>query len=157
MHCPKCLQEDTRVIDSRLLQEGSSVRRRRKCEACEHRFTTYERIDATFPNIVKRDGRREPFRREKIQDGLEKAFQKRPVRTDCIQNVIDALETALLESKKKEWNSEEVGTFLTNKIKELDPVAYVRFASFYWDFQDVDGFVNSLNQETSLNEGSYEH
>ncbi len=158
MRCPKCSFEDTRVIDSRQLSDSTSVRRRRKCESCEHRFTTYEKAEGHLPFVAKRDGRREPFKREKILDGLTKAFEKRRIETAAIQDLVDRLESEMIQSKKKEWKTDEVGSFLMELIKEIDPVAYVRFASFYWDYQDIEGFVQGLKRSENLsaNRENYE-
>jgi len=152
MHCPSCQTHDTKVIDSRLLQEGANVRRRRKCDSCGHRFTTYEKFEVHFPTILKRDGRRENFNPKKIMGGLEKAFQKRPISTDNIENILSSLETFLLQLGQKEYHSEQIGTFLMNKINELDTVAFVRFASFYWNYDNIDSFVKGLtNQALKFN------
>lgn len=144
MQCPSCNTNDTKVIDSRLLLEGQTVRRRRKCESCDFRFTTYEKIQIQMPAVVKHDGRRENFNREKILKGLKKACQKRAVSTDELDKLIDNVEKIILENHPKEVPAEKIGDYTMTALHQLDPVSYVRFASFYWDFNDIDSFVSSL-------------
>jgi len=146
MHCPSCSSANTRVIDSRHHQEGNIVRRRRKCDVCENRFTTYEKLEVQLPIIVKNDGRREVFNKEKVMTGLEKACQKRPISTEQIENIIDSLIQAITQNAQRETSTKDIGAYLASKIKCLDPVAFVRFASFYWDYNDVDDFVSSLTK-----------
>ena len=152
MRCPKCLAQDTKVIDSRLLQDGDRLRRRRKCEICEHRFTTYEQTELQLPVLVKRDGRLESFDREKIKNGLYKASQKRPISAAQIEKIIDDLEITMLQSGNKEYPTDKVGPFIISRLYELDHVAYVRFASFYWNFDTVDMFIQDLQSKTSLSD-----
>ena len=149
MKCPFCNNNETKVIDSRLLKEGFSVRRRRKCESesCQRRFTTYESIEIQMPAVVKLDGRREPYKREKILLGLEKACQKRPISTDQIERVLDNIEKQILEITTKEISSKEIGNLVMMYLRNLDPVAYIRFASVYRKFQDVDEFVNDIKDD----------
>lgn len=144
MRCPRCREKDTRVTDSRTAVEGESVRRRRECVACGHRFTTYERIEATLPMVVKKDGRREPFRREKVRAGLLKAIEKRDVSTDEIDGIIDRLERAMEDRGGNEVPSSTVGEFLMDELREIDDVAYVRFASVYREFKDIGEFMEAL-------------
>ena len=144
MHCPSCNAADTRVIDSRMLLEENSVRRRRKCDACEVRFTTYENIQIQMPLIVKKDGRRENYNREKIMKGLNKACQKRNVSTDQLNLLLNNVERSLLEISKTEVQARDLGETIMDLLKELDRVAYVRYASFYWDFKDIEEFVYGL-------------
>lgn len=156
MKCPFCSQSETKVVDSRLLKEGLSVRRRRKCEACEKRFTTYETIEISMPNIVKVDGRREAFRKEKIYSGIEKACQKRPISTDQVERIVENIEKKILELSTKEVTTQEIGKIVMMYLRNLDPVAYIRFASVYRTFQDVEEFVHDIQHEeesftTSLN------
>lgn len=146
MHCSKCSSENTRVIDSRHLQEGNIIRRRRKCDECETRFTTYEKIEVQLPTIVKNDGRREIFNKEKVMAGLDKACQKRPISTQELELIIDKLIQTIIQDGQRETTTKEIGAYLASKIKNLDPVAFVRFASFYWDYNDVDDFVSSLTK-----------
>lgn len=149
MKCPFCNNSETKVIDSRLLKEGFSVRRRRKCEdeVCTRRFTTYESIEIQMPAVVKLDGRREAYRREKIFQGLEKACQKRPISTDQIERVLDNIEKQILDMASKEISSKEIGNLVMMYLRNLDPVAYIRFASVYRKFQDVEEFMNDIKDD----------
>ena len=147
MKCPFCETNETKVVDSRLLKEGLSVRRRRKCENCERRFTTYESVEIQMPVVVKLDGRREPYQKEKILKSIEKACGKRPISTDQIERVLDNIEKNILEVSNKEIKSKEIGQLLMHYLRNLDPVAYIRFASVYRTFQDVEEFVHDLQHE----------
>lgn len=147
MKCPFCGQCETKVVDSRLLKEGSSIRRRRKCESCEKRFTTYETIEISMPNIVKVDGRREPYNREKIYGGLEKACQKRTISTEQLERIVDNIEKGILELSSKEVSTLDIGKIVMMYLRNLDPVAYIRFASVYRTFQDVEEFVHGIQYE----------
>lgn len=144
MFCIKCGAQDTKVIDSRHLQDGHAVRRRRECGVCGKRFTTYEKLQLMMPAIVKNDKRREPYNREKISKGIFKASQKRPLTTADLARLIDEIERTLSENYPTEVSSKIVGEITMQKLYALDPVAYVRFASFYWNFKDIEGFVQSL-------------
>ena len=156
MHCPSCNAQDTRVIDSRMLLEENSVRRRRKCDVCEARFTTYENIQIQMPLIVKKDGRRENYNREKIMKGLNKACQKRNVSTDQLNKLLNNVEKSLLEISRTEVQARDLGEIIMDQLKELDRVAYVRYASFYWDFKDIEEFVfglkNNLHSVKSISD-----
>lgn len=156
MHCPSCNAADTRVIDSRMLLEENSVRRRRKCDMCEARFTTYENIQIQMPLIVKKDGRRENYNREKIMKGLNKACQKRNVSTDQLNKLLNNVEKSLLEISRTEVHARDLGEIIMDLLKELDRVAYVRYASFYWDFKDIEEFVfglkNNLHSVKSISD-----
>jgi transcriptional repressor NrdR len=156
MHCPSCNAADTRVIDSRMLLEENSVRRRRKCDACEARFTTYENIQIQMPLIVKKDGRRENYNREKIMKGLNKACQKRNVSTDQLNKLLNNVEKSLLEISRTEVHARDLGEIIMDLLKVLDRVAYVRYASFYWDFKDIEEFVfglkNNLHSVKSISD-----
>lgn len=144
MICPQCSDSETKVIDSRLQLEGQSVRRRRKCDKCEFRFTTHEKIVHQIPPLVKADGRRETFNKEKVLKGLKKACQKTDISSSQIDDVVESLEGMLRDYPAKEVPSKLIGEYVTEKLRQLDPVAYVRFASFYWNFNDIEGFVTSL-------------
>lgn len=146
MHCPSCHAQDTKVIETRILQNGMAVRRRRRCEDCDKRFTTYENFTQQLPALVKADGRRENYNREKIIKGLTKACQKRPVSRDQIHDLIDGLERHLGEISLKEIRSDFIGNYVMEELYKLDPVSYVRFASFYWEFNNIEDFVNILNK-----------
>lgn len=144
MKCPFCEYIDTKVIDSRLSKEGDIIRRRRECDQCQKRFTTYERVEETLPLVVKKDGRREPFDRNKLASGLLKACEKRPVSVDQIQKTVDRIESHLIEKSEKEIPSSVLGEEVMNELKTLDDVAYVRFASVYRSFKDIGEFVDLI-------------
>ena len=144
MRCPYCNEIDNKVIDSRLSKDGRTIRRRRECIPCGRRFTTYEKLEEVLPMVVKKDGRREPFNREKIIEGINKACQKRPVSITKIEEFVDALELYFQELGKKEVESKEIGERVINNLKEWDEVAYVRFASVYRQFKDINEFMNEL-------------
>ena len=152
MRCPFCSAEDTRVVDSRLADEGDSVRRRRECNSCHERFTTYERAELRLPKIIKSDGRREPFREEKLRSGMSRALEKRPVESEAVEHVIGRIRHKLLASGEREVSSRVVGEWMMEELKELDAVAYVRFASVYRSFEDLNAFseeVERLQNEPS--------
>jgi transcriptional repressor NrdR len=144
MTCPFCGHKQDRVIDSRESKEGDVIRRRRQCEGCERRFTTYERSDEIPYMVVKKDGRREKFDRQKVLSGLLKACEKRPVPMAKLAEVVDAVESKLADSADRELSTTDIGEMLMDKLKHLDKIAYVRFASVYRDFQDVEAFLNEL-------------
>lgn len=144
MKCPACRDLNNRVIDSRLGKDGDVIRRRRECEKCSRRFTTYERVEDYLPSVVKKDGRRETFDRLKVLAGLKKACEKRPISVETIEQTADAIERDLLETGDKEVPSSVVGEAIMTALHELDSVAYVRFASVYRSFQDIDEFVDEL-------------
>lgn len=144
MRCPYCTKIDNRVIDSRLSKDGRTIRRRRECLACSRRFTTYEKLEEVLPMVIKKDGRREPFNREKIISGIRKACQKRPVSVPRIEEFVDQLEMYFQELGKKEVDSKEIGERVITNLKEWDEVAYVRFASVYRQFRDINEFMNEL-------------
>lgn len=146
MYCPSCNAQDTKVIDSRHLSDGLAVRRRRECQSCGKRYTTYEKLQLQMPAIVKNDKRREPFNREKISKGINKACQKRPVTTSEINRLIDEVERTLSENHPGEVSAKIVGEITMEKLYQLDPVAFVRYASFYWNFKDINGFIASLQK-----------
>ncbi len=146
MKCPRCDSGKTRVVDSREGVEGRSVRRRRECESCEFRFTTFERIEDSLPMVVKKGGQRESFDRYKILSGLKKACEKRPVSVMEMEDVVKSIEAKLLESGDKEVSSRIIGEMVIEKLHDLDQVAYVRFASVYREFSDVSEFMDTLRQ-----------
>jgi transcriptional repressor NrdR len=146
MKCPFCAELENKVIDSRLGKDGLSIRRRRECLSCGRRFTTYERVEEIQPLVIKRDGRREPFDREKIREGMLKSTQKRPVSVDDIDDFLDNLERHFQETNQKEIPSTEIGEMVIDALKNLDEVAYVRFASVYRQFKDLDDFVRELKE-----------
>ena len=144
MTCPFCGHRQDRVVDSRESKEGDLIRRRRQCLSCERRFTTYERIDEIPYMVVKKDGRREKFDRQKVLSGLLRACEKRPVSMTNLATIVDEVETHLSESVDREITTTKVGEMLMDRLKGLDKIAYVRFASVYRDFQDVEAFVSEL-------------
>ena len=146
MKCPRCDSQKTRVVDSREGVEGRSVRRRRECESCEFRFTTFERIEDSLPMVIKKGGQRESFDRYKILSGLKKACEKRPISVMEMEDVVKAIEAKLLESGEKEVSSRIIGELVIEKLHTLDQVAYVRFASVYREFSDVSEFMDTLRQ-----------
>ena len=144
MKCPFCGHGEDKVIDSRESKEGELIRRRRECLKCERRFTTYERIDEIPYMVVKKDGRREKFDRQKVMSGLLKASEKRPISMSKLAEIIDEVESRLAETADRELPATEVGEMLMRRLSALDKIAYVRFASVYRDFQDVEAFLNEV-------------
>ena len=144
MKCPFCSHLESRVIDSRLSREGDVTRRRRECEECERRFTTYERVEEILPLVVKKDGRREPYDRLKIITGLKKACEKRPISIETIEDIADRIERALQGRGDKEISGAVIGEEVMRHLYDLDKVAYVRFSSVYRSFQDLDEFMSEL-------------
>ena len=144
MKCPFCGFADTKVIDSRLGREGNNIRRRRECVDCERRFTTYERVEETLPLVIKKDGRREAFDRTKIIAGMQRACEKRPVSIGTIEKFVDRLELSLQESGEKEVEASRIGEAVMAALHGIDEVAYVRFASVYRQFRDINEFMDEL-------------
>lgn len=145
MMCPFCGHKEDRVIDSRESKEGEAIRRRRQCLSCERRFTTYERTDEIPYMVVKKDGRREKFDRQKVLNGLLKACEKRPVAMGKLAQVVDEVEARIADMADRELSTTEIGEMLMERLQGLDKIAYVRFASVYRDFQDVEAFLSELN------------
>ena len=152
MKCPYCANLGDKVVDSRESKEGEVIRRRRECLGCARRFTSYERIDEIPYMVVKKDGRRERFERQKLVAGLLKACEKRPVRVAALEAVADKVETALQEKSDREMSTEEIGAYVMRELKHLDKVAFVRFASVYRNFRDIDEFKNELNDLLRIRE-----
>jgi len=144
MKCPYCGFGQDRVVDSRESKEADSIRRRRECEKCERRFTTYERIDEIPYMVIKKDGRRERFERQKILQGLLKACEKRPVPTVKLEGIVEDVERVVHEATERELTTTEIGEMIMQRLRKLDKVAYVRFASVYMDFKDVREFMSEL-------------
>lgn len=144
MKCPFCGHPDDKVVDSRTIREGELIRRRRECLECTKRFTTYERIEEIPLMVAKKDGRREPFDRSKIVIGILKACEKRPVGIEQIEDLVDRIEKSINSSLDKEVSSEAIGSMVMEELRELDEVAYVRFASVYRQFKDIDEFMDVL-------------
>ena len=145
MRCPFCGNLEDRVVDSRESREGDVIRRRRACAACDRRFTSYEKIELPTFQVVKRDERREAYDREKLMRGLQIACRKRPVSQDKLERLADSIESEMADAGEREISSQALGTMVMNRLRELDPVAYVRFASVYRNFEDVDAFVKELH------------
>src|ERR1700723_4453306 len=146
MTCPFCGHIEDRVIDSRESREGDSIRRRRQCLSCEKRFTTYERIDEIPYMVVKKDGRREKFDRQKVLSGLLHACEKRPVAAVKLEQIVDETEAYIVDSPERERSTSEVGELIMSRLKDIDTVAYIRFASVYRDFKDVREFKQELEE-----------
>jgi transcriptional repressor NrdR len=146
MRCPKCGCQDDKVIDSRASREGATIRRRRECAACAHRFTTYEEIEHDELMVVKRDGRREEFSRDKLLSGLKKAFQKRPVGPQVIEDLLETIVTEISDKYEREVPGSVIGERVMAGLREIDEVAYVRFASVYRRFQEATDFVQEVKK-----------
>ncbi len=144
MYCPFCSHDDTRVVDSRVVEDGAAVRRRRECEKCGKRFSTYERAELRLPLVIKKDGTRQSFDLDKIRSGMQKALEKRPVSADQLEHGINAVLRAVQESGKSEIAVGALGEFVMEQLRDLDGVAYVRFASVYREFKDVDEFLTAV-------------
>ena len=144
MRCPFCNHVEDKVVDSRLSKEGDVIRRRRECISCDRRFTTYERVEGNFPMVIKKDGRRETFERQKILQGLKKACEKRPVSMTTLEEAVTQIEKKIQEMGESEIPSNVIGEEVMRKLHDLDPVAYVRFASVYREFKDINEFMNEL-------------
>ena len=142
MRCPKCTSEKLSVVDSR--GDGDSIRRRRECQECNFRFTTFERVELTLPSVVKKDGRREMFSRDKVRGGIMRACEKRPVSIEDVDRLVDTIERKISEMCVKEVSGREIGTIVMEELQSLDQIAYVRFASVYREFSDIGQFVDTL-------------
>ena len=146
MKCPFCNKDDTRVVDSRPVDDNSSIRRRRMCDACGKRFTTYEKVETIPLIMIKKDQNREQYDRRKIENGVIRACYKRPISAQQITAVVDQIETLVFSREEREVSSEVIGEIVMDQLKELDPVAYVRFASVYREFKDVNTFMDELKK-----------
>ncbi len=144
MKCPFCDEIEDKVVDSRMAKEGEVIRRRRECLACKRRYTTYERVQDTLPSVVKKDGRREAFERLKILAGIKKACEKRPVSISTVESITDQVEKQVQEMGETEIPSRTIGEHVMRQLHQLDHVAYVRFASVYREFKDIDQFMDEL-------------
>ncbi|UVW35542.1 transcriptional regulator NrdR [SAR92 clade bacterium H455] len=150
MYCPFCKADDTKVVDSRLVADGGQVRRRRECLSCSERFTTYEMAELVMPRVIKTDGTREPFDENKLRDGLQRALEKRPVSIEQIEVALTQIRHFLQVTGEREVPSRMIGEAVMGKLRELDEVAYVRFASVYRSFQDLSEFQDELNRLNAL-------
>jgi transcriptional repressor NrdR len=144
MRCPFCTAQDTRVLDSRLINEGDQVRRRRECNVCKERFTTFETAELTIPSVIKRNGIREPFEEKKLRSGMLKALEKRPVDSNAIEASLNRIKKELMDRGEREISAKELGEKIMQELRILDHVAYVRFASVYRSFQDVSEFTDMI-------------
>ncbi|CAH6781346.1 NrdR transcriptional repressor [Vibrio chagasii] len=144
MHCPFCSENDTKVIDSRLVADGHQVRRRRQCLACSERFTTFESAELVMPKVIKSNGNREPFNEDKMVGGVQRALEKRPVSADAIELAISNIKSQLRATGEREVPSEMIGNLVMSQLKELDKVAYIRFASVYRSFEDIREFGEEI-------------
>ena len=151
MKCPECGHEEDKVVDSRTTKEGEAIRRRRECLKCARRFTTYEYIERVPLMVIKKDGRREPYNREKLLTGLIRACQKRPISRDQLEQLVDDVESATFGKVKHEINANDLGNEIVNRLQMLDEVAYVRFASVYRQFKDINQFISEI--KTILEKG----
>ena len=156
MRCPRCNMAGTRVIDSRDLESGSTIRRRRECEACAHRFTTYERPEGARLTVVKRDGSRQDFDRTKLQTGLMKALEKRPVTIERVERAVDDIEAALRTRGEQEVPSKEIGRLATEALRDIDQLAYIRFASVYHSYEDIDTLKREVDRLMKQRQGAPE-
>jgi transcriptional repressor NrdR len=146
MHCPFCSHDDTRVVDSRLVGDGDQIRRRRECAQCKERFTTYERAELSLPRVIKRDGTRVPFADDKLRAGILRALEKRPVPAEQIEAALERIRHWLMARGEREVNSRTVGERVMHELRGLDQVAYVRFASVYRSFEDVNAFREEIEK-----------
>lgn len=146
MKCPYCGDDNTRVIDSRPADDNTAIRRRRQCDACGKRFTTYEKVESVPVLVIKKDKSREPYDRSKLEQGIVRSCHKRPVSMEQIEKIVDAVEAQVYSSQEREVESAKIGEIVMNHLKEVDGVAYVRFASVYREFKDVDTFMDELKK-----------
>ena len=146
MKCPFCGETDSKVIDSRPAEDGSSIRRRRQCNGCKKRFTTYEKVETIPLIVIKKDNNREPYDRQKIVSGILRSCHKRPISADQINRLVDEVETEIFNREEREIPAQEIGEIVMNRLKDLDAVAYVRFASVYREFKDVNTFLSELKK-----------
>ncbi|WP_237067000.1 transcriptional regulator NrdR [Microbulbifer guangxiensis] len=149
MHCPFCSAEETKVVDSRLVAEGDQVRRRRECLECHERFTTFETAELLLPRVVKENGQREPFNEEKLRAGIQRAVEKRPVSTERVESAVAQIKHALQATGERELPARTIGELVMEQLRELDQVAYVRFASVYRRFEDVSEFAEEIDRLTT--------
>jgi transcriptional repressor NrdR len=156
MHCPFCKATDTKVIDSRLVAEGEQVRRRRECLACNERYTTFEIAELVMPRVVKQDGTRQPFDEQKLRAGILRSLEKRPVSIEEIESAINRIKSTLRSTGERELKSMMVGEAVMTELRRLDEVAYVRFASVYRSFQDLEEFKAEIDRISSQNQGDSE-
>lgn len=150
MHCPFCKAQDTRVVDSRMAEDGTQVRRRRECEKCEARFTTFEKAQLSMPLVLKRDGNPEPFDEDKLRRSFDRALYKRPVAPEAVDHAVEGIQRKLRASTERQVSSQRVGEWVMEELRDLDQVAYVRFASIYRQFQDANAFREEVERLLAL-------
>ena len=146
MHCPFCNHTDTQVMETRVLDGGDRIRRRRRCTACDRRFTTYERVELSMPDVIKSDGRRVPYERSKLEYSMRLALRKRPVSDEALENALDQVETRLFKLGVREIPSNTIGEHVMRVLRDLDTVAYIRFASVYRQFEDIEAFADAIQE-----------
>lgn len=146
MNCPFCTSPDTQVLESRVVEDGKVVRRRRECSKCKKRFTTYEKVKGTALWVIKKDGRREPFDREKVKRGILRAVEKRPISIDLVDDIVDKVEREMLRKEKEEVSSKAIGRSVLARLKKVDKVAWLRFASVYLEFEDLEDFGKAIKE-----------
>ena len=146
MKCPFCGKIDTQVLESRSVEEGKELRRRRECSKCGKRFTTYESVKRTVLWVIKKDGKREPFEKEKIKRGVLRAIEKRPISLDLVDNIVDEVEREMLKKETEEVSSKTIGKAVMNRLKRVDKVAWLRFASVYLQFEDLEDFAKAIKE-----------
>jgi len=146
MKCPFCAKQDTQVLESRSVEQGNAIRRRRECIKCKKRFTTYERVKGTALWVIKKDGKREAFVREKVKRGVLRAIEKRPVSLDVVNDIVDQVEREMLRREKEEVKSQTIGKSVLRKLKKIDKVAWLRFASVYLEFEDFKDFEKAIEK-----------
>ena len=146
MKCPFCASTSTQVLESRVVDEGAIIRRRRECTKCEKRFTTYEKVKGTALWVVKKDGRREPFEKEKLKKGILRAIEKRPVSLDLVDDIVEQVEREMLRHEKEEVTSRTIGRAVLKRLKKADKVAWMRFASVYLEFEDLEDFEKAIRR-----------
>lgn len=146
MKCPFCASEETQVLESRAVENGNAIRRRRECTKCNKRFTTYEKTKNNFLWVVKKDGKREPFDREKLKKGILKAIEKRPVSLDLVDDIVDQVEREMLRKEKEEIPSKVIGSAVLKRLKKVDKVAWLRFVSVYLEFADLEDFEKTIEK-----------
>ncbi|MBU0570355.1 transcriptional regulator NrdR [Patescibacteria group bacterium] len=146
MKCPFCTKTDTQVLESRAVEDGNSIRRRRECVVCKKRFTTYEKTKGAVLWVIKKGGRREPFEKEKVKRGILRAIEKRPVSLDLVNDIVDAIEREMLRREKEEISSKVIGRAILKRLKRIDKVAWLRFASVYMEFEDLKDFKKTVEK-----------
>jgi transcriptional repressor NrdR len=147
MFCPFCNSQDTQVLESRVVEEGRSIRRRRECTKCLKRFTTFEKVRGTALWVIKKDGRREPFERDKVKRGILRAIEKRPISLDLVDDITEEVEREMLRKEKEEVTSAAVGRAVMRRLKKIDKVAWLRFASVYLEFEDLEDFAKAIHEK----------